>query len=232
MAQGITNLVHLFIAPSRLFARLKNQPSWVMSFAALAVVGMTLDWFSFEVALQASLSQLPQRATPEMIQDAVTYLEGRRFINVAFSPIKVGIAIAVFSYVLYLVCSVSRPVSLPGRKHFLSVVVWSSWILMIEKAVALVVRSAIGPVNSNIGLAFSQPLGLGIINVSSSDPGLLYALNAVNVFSVWYLFLVSAGISILCGFGRLKSILVVASVWLTGVVVSAGLMRFALEGVH
>ena len=203
-----------------------------MSFAALAVVGMTLDWFSFEVALQASLSQLPQRATPEMIQDAVIYLEGRRFINVAFSPIKLGVAIAVFSYVLYLVCSVSKPVSLPGRKHFLSVVVWSSWILMIEKAFALVVRSAIGPVNSNIGLAFSQPLGLGMIDLSSSDPGLLYALNAVNVFSVWYLFLVSAGISILCGFGRLKSILVAASVWLTGVVVSAGLMRFALEGVH
>lgn len=232
MAQGVTNLVDLFIAPSRLFARLKDQPSWVTSFAALASVGMAIDWFSFEVALQASLGQFPQRATPEMIQDAVMYLEGRRFTNVAFSPIKLGIAVAVFSYVLYLVCSVSRPVSLPGRKHFLSLVVWSSWILMIEKAFALVVRSAIGPVNSSAGLAFSQPLGLGMINISSSDPGLLFALNAVNVFSVWFLFLVSAGISILCGFGRLKSILVAASVWLTGVLVSAGLMRFALEGVH
>jgi hypothetical protein len=203
-----------------------------MSFAALAVVGMVLDWFSFGAALETSVTRLPQRGTPEMIQDAAAYLEGRRFINVAFTPIKLGIAVAVFSYVLYLVCSVSRPVSLPGRKHFLSVVVWSNWILMIEKASSLLVRSVIGPVNSNAGLAFTQPLGLGIINFSTSDPGLLYTLNAANVFSVWYLLLVSAGISILCGFGRLKSMLTAATVWLIGVLVSAGLMRFALEGVR
>jgi hypothetical protein len=203
-----------------------------MSFAALAVVGVALDWFAFEAALQASLRQIPQRATPEMIQDAVAYLEGRRFINVAFSPLKLGITIAVFSYVLYLVCSVSRPASLPARKHFLSVVVWSSWILMIDKAVGVVVRSVVGLVNSNSGLAYTQPLGLGIISIHSSDLGLLYALNAVNVFSAWYLFLLSVGVSILCGFGRLKSTLAVASVWLMAVLVSAGLMRFALQGVH
>jgi hypothetical protein len=203
-----------------------------MSFAALAVVGMTLEWFSFGAALKTSLSQLPQRATPEMVQDALIYLEGRRFINVAFSPIKLGVAIAVFSCVLYLVCSVSRPVSLPGWKHFLSVVVWSNWVLMIEKALSVTTRLVIGPLNSNAGLAFSQPLGLGMIKLSSSDPALLYALNSVNVFSVWYLLLVSLGISILCGFSHLKGMLNAVSVWLFGILVSAALLRFAVAGVH
>jgi len=228
----MTNLIDLLIAPSAFCRRLKDQPSWVMSFAALAVIGMALEWFSFGAALQTSVTRLPQRATPEMVQDAVLYLEGRRFINVAFVPIKLGVAIAVFSYALYLVCSVSKPVSLPGWKHFLAVVVWSNWIPMVEKALSLVMRSVIGPVYPNGGLAFSQPLGLGIMNFSSSDPGLLYALNAVNVFSVWYLFLVSLGISILCGFSRFKGILSATSVWLFGVLISSALIRLAFAGVH
>jgi hypothetical protein len=226
------DLADLLIAPSRLFKRLRDQPSWVMSFAALAVIGMALEWFSFGVALQTSVSRLPQRAAPEMVQDALVYLEGRKFINVAFSPIKLGVAIAVFSYVLYLVCSVSRPVSLPGWKHFLSVVVWSNWILMIEKALSMVIRLVFAPLHSDTGLAFGQPLGLGMMNLSSSDPGLLYALNAVNVFSVWYILLVSLGVSILCRFGRLKSMLNATSVWLFGILISATLLRFAVAGVH
>ena len=109
------NPLDLFIAPSKFFRQLKDRPTWVMSFAALAIIGMVLDWFSFGAALQTSLTQLPQRATPEMVQDAVTYLEGRRFINTLLEPIKLGVASAVFAYVLYLVCSISKPVLTKGR---------------------------------------------------------------------------------------------------------------------
>jgi hypothetical protein len=226
------NPFDLFIAPLRFFKQLKGYPSWVMSFTALAVVGMVLEWFSFGAALQTSLTLLPQRATPEMIQDALANLEGRRFINTAFAPIKLGVSIAVFSYVLYLVCSISKPVSLPGFKHFLTVVVWSNWILMIEKALSMSVRFLFGPLHRDARLAFSQPLGLGIVNLPSLDQGLLYALNAVNVFSVWYLFLVSVGISVLCGFGRLKSAVTATVVWLFGILISAVFIRLALAGVH
>lgn len=226
------NPTDLLIAPSRLFKRLRDHPSWVMGFAALAVVGMALEWFSFGAALKTSLSQLPQRATPEMVQDALIYLEGRRFINLAFAPLKLGAAVAIFSYVLYLVCSVIKPVSLPGWEHFLAVVVWSNWIMMIEKALSVITRLVVGPLNPSAGLAFPQPLGLGMMNPPSSDPGLLYALNAVNVFSVWYLLLVSLGISTLCGFSRLKGMLGATSVWLFGILLSSALLRFAVAGLH
>jgi len=162
----------------------------------------------------------------------VLYLEGRGFINVALAPINLGVAIAVFSYVLYLICSVSKPVSLPGWKHFLAVVVWSNWILVMERAVSLIIRFVVGPLYPNASLALTQPLGLGMINLSSSEPGLLYALNAVNVFSVWYVLLVSLGISILCGFSRLKGLLEATSIWLLGIFLSAAIMRFAVTGVY
>jgi hypothetical protein len=227
----MTNPFDLVIAPSRFLKRLQDYPSWELSFAALAVIGMVFDWFSFGAALETSVARLPQRATPEMVQDAMFYLEGRRFINAAVAPIKLGVAIALFSYVLYHVCSILKPVSLPRWKHFLAVVVWSNWILMVEKALSLVARSVIGPLHSNLGLAFAQPLGLGAINLSS-DLGLLYGLNSINAFSAWYLFLVSSGVSMLFGFSRVKSILTVASIWLFGLVVSIALVRLALAGVH
>jgi hypothetical protein len=81
-------------------------------------------------------------------------------------------------------------------------------------------------------LAFPQPLGLGMMKITSSDPGLLYALNSVNVFSLWFLLLVSLGVSILCGFSRVKGILATIFVWLSGVVLSAALIRFTVAGVH
>jgi hypothetical protein len=162
----------------------------------------------------------------------VAYLEGRRFINLLLTPLKLWVIIAIFSYVVYLVCSVSKSISLPHWKHFLAVVVWSYWTLIIGEVLSLVTRSVLGPFSSNAGLAFTQPLGLGMIKISSSDPGLLYALNSVNVFSVWYLLLVSLGVSILSGFSRVKGILITTFVWLFGIVLSAALMRLTVAGVH
>jgi hypothetical protein len=232
LAKRVTDLVDLIFRPTGVFRRLKDHPSWVVSFAALAIVSMVLEWFSFRTALQTTVGGLPQRATPEMIQDAVAYLESRRFINLLLTPLKLWILIAMFSYVIYLVCSVSKSISLPHWKHFLAVVVWSYWILIVGEALSLVTRSVVGPFSSNSGLAFPQLLGLGMIRISSSDLGLLYALNAVNVFSVWYLLLVSLGVSILCGFSRVKGILITAFVWLFGIVLSAAIIRFTVAGVH
>jgi hypothetical protein len=228
----MTNLVDLMIHPSRVFKRLKDHPSWVMSFAALTIVSMVLEWLSFGTALQTAVSGLPQRATPEMIQDAVAYLEGRRFVNILLTPLKLWVIIAIFSYLIYLVCSVSKPISLPRWKHFFAVVVWSYWVLIVGEALSLVTHSVVGPFSSNAGLAFTQPLGLGMIKISSSDPGLLYALNAANVFSIWYLLVVSLGVSILCGFSRVKGILATTFVWLFGTIFSAALIRFTVAGVH
>jgi hypothetical protein len=228
----MTNLVDLIVHPSRVFKRLKDHPSWVMSFVALAIVSVVLDWFSFRTALRTAVDGLPQRATPEMIRDAVAYLEGRRFINLLLSPLKLWIIIVIFSYVIYLACSVSKSISPPHWKHFLAVVVWSYWVLIVGEALSLVTRSSVGPFSSDVGLAFPQPPGLGMVKMSSSDPGLLYALNSVNVFSLWYLLLVSLGVSILSGFSRVKGILITTFVWLLGVLLSAALIRFTVAGVH
>jgi hypothetical protein len=228
----MTNLVDLIVHPSRIFKRLKDRPTWVMNFVSLAVVSVVVEWFSFGTALQTAVGGLPQRATAEMIQDAVAYLEGRRYIDLALAPLKLWVIIAIFSYVIYVVCSVSKSISLPHWKHFFAVVVWSYWILLIGEALSLVTRSVVGHFSPNAGLAFPQPLGLGMMKIASADPGLLYALNAVNVFSIWYLLLVSLGVSILCGFSRVKGILVTAFVWVFGIVLSAAIMRFTVAGVH
>jgi peptidoglycan/LPS O-acetylase OafA/YrhL len=138
------DLVNLIIRPSRLFKRLKDHPSWVMSFVALAIVSAVLEWFSFGTALRTAVDGLPERATPEMLQDATAYLEGRRFINLLLSPLKLWAIIAIFSYVIYLVCSVSKSVSLPHWKHFFAAVVWSYWILIVGEALSLVTHSVVG----------------------------------------------------------------------------------------
>jgi hypothetical protein len=228
----MTDLVDLIFRPARVFKRLKDHPSWVMSFVALAIVSALLEWFSFGTALRTAVDGLPQRATPEMIQDAVANLEGRRFINLLLSPLKLWAIIAIFSYVVYLVCSVSKSVSLPHWKHFFAVVVWSYWVVIVGEVLSLVARIAFGHLSQNAGLAFPEPLGLGMIKISSSDPGVLYLLNSVNVFSLWFLLLVSLGVSVLCSFSRVKGILAAVFVWLSGVVLSAAVIRFTVAGVH
>ncbi len=226
------NPLDVVFAPSRLFRCLRERPSWVVSFTALAMISMVIEWFTFYPGLETVLGKLPERATSEMIQDTIHHLGERRGVNVAFVPIKLGVPIAIFSFVLYLVCSVSKPVSLPDWKYFLAVTVWSSWIPVIDKGLALLTQTVAGVVNPTTGLAFTQPLGLGMVRLSSRDPALPYALNALNVFSVWYLVLLSLGISLLCGFPRMKALATVSAVWLLGLFVSAALLRFAIVGVQ
>lgn len=226
------NPLDVVLAPSRLFRGLRERRSWVVSFAALAIFSMVIEWFSFYPVLETVLRKLPEQASSEMIQDAIHHLGGRRAINVALVPVKMGVPIAIFSFVLYLVCSVSKPASLPDWKYFLAVVVWSSWIPVIDKGLALLAHTVVGAVNPTTGFGFTQPLGLGMVRLSSTDPALSYSLNALNVFTVWYLVLLSIGISLLCGFPRMKALMTVSSVWLLGLFVSAVLLRFAVAGVQ
>ncbi|MEK6571751.1 MAG: hypothetical protein AABZ61_10310 [Bacteroidota bacterium] len=228
----MNNPLDVVIAPSRLFSDLRRQPSWLVTFAAITVVSMVVEWFSFRFALEGTVSRLPQRATEEMMQDAIRYLEGRRVINVALVPLKVGVPMAVFSFVIYLVCSVSKPVSLPHWRHFLAVVVWAGWTPTVGKVVALLTRFLAGAPSPASGSAIPQTLGLGMVQLTSKDPGLLYILNGLNIFSIWYILLVSLGVSILCSITRRKGIAIVASVWVFGLLVSAALLRLAVGGVQ
>ena len=65
------------------------------------------------------------------------------------------------------------------------------------------------------------------ISDRSSNMPLFTFLSSINIFSIWYLVTLSIGISILTGFGKLKSGIVVTSVWLLSVGYQVALVGFA-----
>jgi hypothetical protein len=51
----------------------------------------------------------------------------------------------------------------------------------------------------------------------AADPPLFTFLNSVNIFNIWYVATLSIGLSVITGFSKLKSAVLVSAVWLLGV---------------
>jgi hypothetical protein len=62
---------------------------------------------------------------------------------------------------------------------------------------------------------------------------ILYALlNSVNFFSASYIAILTIGISIICAFGRIKSLLIVLAVWSLAMVFNIGVIKLLKDALH
>ena len=152
------------------------------------------------------------------MQQALAFSERFKYIGLMFVPIFLLIRWAFVSALLYFLCVLlEAPGELRYRGVF-SVVVYSEMILLFMSIVNVLVLYAkgIGSVQHITDLQAVVGLDFLLKNKMSNLP--LYTfLSSINVFTIWYLVTLTIGISVLTGYRKLKSALIVTGVWLLGV---------------
>lgn len=227
------HLLNIYIAPRRVFVSLRENPQWFLPFLVLSVIALTIEWFSFPYVLKVTIANLPPNAAQQHIQEAVSYLHGQRAINAAFIPLKLMAGWSLFALVLYYVCIVFKPLEQIQFRHVFAVVVFSEMITVVGKILSFVAALVKGIEHVNTISELNNLYGLDFLFPGATANLLLFTLMSnINPFSLWYLAVLTVGVSAVTGFGKIKSGVLTVCVWLLALGFGAAVVQLVQEGLR
>ncbi|HEX5756771.1 MAG TPA: YIP1 family protein [Arenimonas sp.] len=193
----MSNLLNIYLDPSKVFADLKDKPSFWMPLLLVIAVNVLLmlayhlsvdpDWF-----IDHALAMTGKEMSAAEVEQAKQFMPGARmsgYIGAGMMPVVMPIMFALFS-LYYLLAGKITGAGI-GFKHCFTLVCWSSMPVVLSTLVALV------------GVALMEPqTGIESLKLTNIDP-LLVQLPFDHAFSslaknfdllgLWGIFLLALG---------------------------------------
>jgi hypothetical protein len=190
---------------------------WLLWFLLLNVLLAGVSLATDPIVREAAFDRLPPGATVDDKAVLGTMLDQELVLRVAFLPVRTFVGWGLFALCLYYMAVAFRPPA-PVRLA-------QMFALEVRSESALVLGAVVGAVRQGLAPArFSGAPPWSILELTGTGGGLGTdaLLGALNPFALLYLALLISGVGLVCGFGRVRSALVVLGVWVTTTVLNAG----------
>ena len=186
------SLVRVLIRPWSEVERIRSKPEWLIPFIILAIAHVAVVTATQHSSVLMTLRHLPPGAT---IQDkiAVEQLLYDTFgARIAFLPFRLLTGWLAFAITLFTLCKVWKTSQSVRLAHIIALEIHAEVSLLFGSigAAVLVIFN-----RSNIlSAVLKVPFGLDAFFSSPDDVVLLTFLNSFNLFSAWYVVILTAGI--------------------------------------
>ena len=220
-------LLLIVLHPRRAVESIKSAPQWVILFIVLAAVSIILMLLQHAHVVRLTLDHLPASATVEdkfMVEQS---LHEQLAIRCAFLPIRLLVGWASFALLLLYACkawSMTEPVRF---QQVFSLEVAAESVMVLAQCASFIYSLA-----ARDASFVRIPFGLDMMISQSHDIVLRMALNAINVFSLWYVVILAMGISTFYGISKIKSITTVTGVWVVTQLFSATVISLLRDALH
>lgn len=195
------NAVTIFAAPIEAFEHLKGKPRWATPFF-LVLGGIVL------------MAWLKSCLRADSVVFDLTILIG----TAIGSAIMILLVWFLFAAFVYFAASLLKGGHSLSYKAAVSIVSYSSLIFLLGEIVNfLLVRTELFD-GGSYPVPNRFPIGLDIVLWGGeADLYLAVLLHSINLFTVWYLAILTIGISTVVGLSRAKSVGLVIAIWALGV---------------
>ena len=217
----LTKIVLIFTNPSKVFANLKLYPDWLLPILLIIVFTIGSGLLLKDLGIQAYKQKIldSEQFTEEQKEQ---FLEGveksgafQSVMGVVGPVIFIFAAFAIATGVLYLTGNFVFGGTSTYKTMF-SVYTWGSVVSVLEGLIKVPVALAKNSVNVYTSLAvFFDP--------AESGTTLFKLANAVDIFTLWRLFLWGLGISIIYKFSQGKAYGIVIFWYVVWTLISIGL---------
>jgi hypothetical protein len=213
----MSNFFGILAVPAEVFERIKAQPRWVFPTLLCTSTLFVLIWLG---------------GCWHNISDALTRssLVGPALI----SPLIVGIVSVGTTMFLYLMNMVlgGRTESAERFKTLFSLNIHCAVIVLLGEVINFLLVRANILGESSFPLPNRFPVGLDLILLAVDEPNIYTAilLHSTSCFVVWYLVVLSKGITAITGSSRWRSTLIVLSLWFAAVAAALSLVYAAGGG--
>lgn len=206
---------------------IKSTPRWLAPFLLLAGLLVVIAIAAHPFTVADTLQKLPLSADKG---EAVEILDQELFMRSAILPFRLIAGWGSFALLLFYFCMAFRPPEKVRFAQILALEVHAECTSVYAHAVALA-WTAFSEVPGEIQHR-AQQLSLASIIGPGGDFVSSTLLATLNIFTFWYLVLLAAGVSVLCGFRKFQAFLIVAAVWTVSAGINIGILKLLKDTMH
>lgn len=213
----LKNIVSIYIAPTKIFMELNNQPRWFIVFIIISLITILIDYSSLPFKQQIMFSSLSTQLGEVRAREILS--TANRFVIIGFiiAPISLLIKWVVIASILYYSAILYDSQNINVKKVF-SVVAHTELIFMLMDILNIIILKIKGidaiksltDIKTIVGLEY-------LFQNEASNTFLFTTLKNINAFTIWYVMVLIIGLSIISQLRTWKSTLIVLSVWFMGI---------------
>ncbi len=223
-------IVTFLIHPRTGAVAIKARPRWLFAFGILALASIGLTVAFHGQAVQTTLEHLPGSATPEDKEYIRAALGTEFFSRCAFLPVRLLIGWSGFALLLLYASLSFHPRDSIRFVQVLALEVHAEAILMLARFGTIIWWIVNAPAQS--GAIPSPPLSVLWLAWKPADFIFFSLLGSINIFTLWYVLVLTVGIHVLCGFTKRKAFLIVAGVWAVTLGCNLGVLALLRNAFH
>lgn len=217
-------IVRILFRPARFFREKEGRPEWLLLFVIICSVSMVSAWLTLPFMERAVTLSLDPTMNGTAGAGAAAATRDMRLIGIALVPLERIVRWGFVSLLLYAAVRTFSPGPVSFRSVF-AVVICSQLVFAVMtllNAAALHLRG-LEAVRHSMDL-HALP-GLDVLLTDREQHTVWYTiLSAVNPFTVWHAFVLSAGLSAAAPLSRAGSFGIVFGLWLTGIAFEAAMV--------
>lgn len=227
MAQALRMMGDIIISPSVAFSALKGQPRWVFAATVISLCSVVLAVLLIPYSLQIVARMLSDQMDRQSIQRLFDGMRSFSIIGALATPVMLMVKWLIVSAVFFSLAILFDAAHVRFRPMF-SAIVHAEMIQLLMGLVNLAILAARGADSiRNLSDLCMVPGLLTLMQTGNLTQSSITLFANFNLFTVWYLMVLSIGLSTLTGFQRWKAGILVVVVWMFTVGFNVAISRFS-----
>lgn len=217
------------VSPRSAFVRLREKPTWVVVLIILVAGNLALFRLLAPYASHAALTMAPPGLTDEQVglfQEQVLRGQTIGFYLVPALVMLKWAAAAGFLWIL-----VNLFVNDVSFEQLFSLAGYANLVPLLESGYVILILALRKFSSIHSPLDLQVPIGLNLV-VPTQNLGLYTLLGMINLFELWYVYLLMVAIEVLTRCSRRRAGTLAISYWLFGVAISVGSTMLSSSALH
>jgi hypothetical protein len=215
--------------PARIAEKIRQQPSWAVAYLVLAGLTVLGSALLHPAEVERTLASLPPTADAGDRMAMRQYLDATQATRLAFVPVRLLMGWSATALgVWVLVKAFHPPIAVRFRQMFaLEVHAEAVIVAALVLRAVLVITGAIADAGEEV-----FPLNALMLVGGERDYILHALLTSINLHTLWYVWVVGHGISVLCGYTKSRAFFFSAATWAMALGLNLAILRLLQGALH
>jgi hypothetical protein len=197
-------LVNIFLSPMRVFGSIKAKPTWVIPFVIILIMTAVTAYFVAPIAMEAQKQDVlsNENLSPEQRDQAVQQMETFKAIGPIIGSAVGTLGAAIMVFVMAAIILLMGTVMFGGSAKFMQLVALICFTDMIS-VLGQIIKMPLMVMKQTMDIRTS----LAVLLPGSDMKSVAYTLlnSFTDVFLVWQIILVIAGVAVIYNFSKGKA---------------------------
>lgn len=197
-------LVNIFLSPMRVFGSIKARPTWVIPFVIILIMTAVTAYFVAPIAMEAQKQEIlsSENLSPEQRDQTIQQMDTYKGIGSIIGAVVGTLGAAIMVFVMAAIILFMGTVIFGGSAKFMQLVALVCFTDMIS-VVGQIVKTPLMVMKQTMDIRTS----LAVLLPGSDMKSVAYTLlnSFTDVFLVWQIVLVIAGVAVIYDFSKGKA---------------------------